>query len=216
MCLSGWSTAEEPSESDWLKVIPERGWKKKRCWLAFLQRCGTESWTEVRCYFSMHCVLFPQCFFVWPTGSNKRWSSFKLLYKWLCFAVPPVSSSGLQNNQIKKWFVIQINRMCEAWRGLSVKRGELPLENTLCFQKLVQCLLQLNSYMLARIWHWCLTVHIILLAIPLHIYCFVAIIIAHVLQMHGPSWDPIKNLQSQGLVSVFYTDWHNVKIKKPN
>lgn len=50
---------------------PREAQKGKRRWLAFLQRCGTESWTEVRCYFSMRCVLFPQCFFVWPTRSNK-------------------------------------------------------------------------------------------------------------------------------------------------
>lgn len=50
---------------------PTERWKKERCWLAFFQRCDTESWTEVRCYFSMHFMLFPQCFFAWPTHSNK-------------------------------------------------------------------------------------------------------------------------------------------------
>lgn len=59
--LRGWLVRSNPRER----------LKKERCWLAFLQRWGAESWTEVRCYFSMHCVLFPQCFFVWPTGSNK-------------------------------------------------------------------------------------------------------------------------------------------------
>lgn len=118
---------------EWLvRSNPRERSKKERCWLAFLQRCGAESWTEVRCYFSMRCVLFPQCLFVWPIGSNKTLeevpsscctNDFALLFH-LC---PPLackiikSRSGLAFRQTK---CMKIERGVCLW-----KKGTAPPRN---------------------------------------------------------------------------------------
>lgn len=48
-----------------LEVIPERGWERKRCWLAFLRRCGAEivDWSQ---------ILFRDALCAFPTSFAAR------------------------------------------------------------------------------------------------------------------------------------------------
>lgn len=226
MCLSGWSAVEAFRE--WLvRSNPRERSKKERCWLAFLQRCGAESWTEVKCCFSMHCVLFPQCVFVWPAGSNKTLEEALSSCSTNDFAsqfylCPPLSCKTIKSRSGLSFRPL-LDRRAAPSRNY-YKNHKWQFANTVNFNKFGHCLLALlNCYTVITI--WCLTLmsnrKSSLTRYPPHIYSLVTIIIAPVLQktpacmpMHGIAWAPIKNLQSQGLVSAFYTDWHTVKRKE--
>lgn len=147
---------------------------------------------------------------MWPTGSNKTLEGVLSSCSTNDFApqfylCPPLAQ---QNNQIKERVVIQTNRMCDLERGTA----------------LGHCLLvRLNCYTVLTI--WCLTLmpnrkssltrYPPLCLFSRHYnYCTCPAKHPDCMPMHGIAWAPIKNLQSQGLVSAFYTDWHTVKRKE--